>query len=499
MKSCCALLLGLCFLICLHQAVYSQSAQTLIRNGDRAVKTGNYYGAADAYRRALEISKTSDVAFKYAEVCRINHNYPDAIKWYSFVLFKEMDKFTEARFWLADVYKSTGEYQKAQFHYGKYLNKVEDDPYHDVFLYEKAKHEILACEKAFYYKLDPVGVDIQHLDNTVNSEYSEFGITDIADTSFVFGSLRPEGDPDISAYRARIYSSAWSGETYGRSKLIDSLINRNGSHISNPHFSKNNSTMYFCVSSENEGVLLSSVFRSVYRDNCWTEPEKLGEPVNVEGTVSTQPSVAYTKDHDYLMFVSNREGGIGGLDIWYCEMKPDGSFGPARNMGCNLNKYPEEDWHFFKPASVINSIDDEITPFFSTKDSTLYFSSKWHYSMGGFDIFKSQGDFLDWTEPENLGYPINTHDNELYYYINSKGSITYFASNRAGSLTYRNDRCCNDIYSFPVPDYSNEEEMEENKITVLEKEIRLLVPLTLYFHNDEPNPRTRDTVTQYRY
>ena len=119
--------------------------------------------------------------------------------------------------------------------------------------------------------------------------------------------------------------------------------------------------------------------------------------------------------------------------------------------------------------------------------------------MGGFDVFKVKGDFKTWGKTENMGYPLNTNDNELYFYINSKGRNAYFASNREDAFSFNNDRCCNDIYTYDIPEYVNEEEEKQRIIKVMENDIKLLVPLTLYFHNDEPNPKTRDTTTSFNY
>lgn len=401
---------------------------------------------------------------------------------------------------MADVCKSTGNYQKAQYNYSKFLKFIESNPVNvEKYYKQKAKYEVIACENAFYHKLQPVGLNITHLDTSINSVYSDFGITDINDTLFLYGSLRPLGHPDSTEFYAKLYQSKKGNGIYSSNKSFNEIIYSDTFNITNPAFSKLQQTLYFCISSAGNSTIESEIYKCKLENGVWQKPERLPDKINKLGTIATQPSIANIGEEEYLMFVSNRKGGIGRLDIWYCNITDENNYGELMNLGSNLNKYSEEERFYFEQTSKINSIDDDITPFYDSWDSTLYFSSQWHQAIGGFDIFKVKGDFIDWEEPQNMGYPLNTSDNELYFYINSKGKNAYFASNRKGAFTYNNDRCCNDIYSYELPEYITEEEITENKIKVLEDEIKLLVPLTLYFHNDEPNPRTRDTLTEFAY
>ena len=160
------------------------------------------------------------------------------------------------------------------------------------------------------------------------------------------------------------------------------------------------------------------------------------------------------------------------MDIWYAQ-KNGSEFSSPVNPGIN-----------------INSIEDEITPFYNHKDSSLYFSSNWHYGLGGFDIFKSKTDLISFQIPENLGFPINTSVNDFYYYEHN--NMVLLTSNRKGSMAKKGETCCNDIYFYEIPDTL------EPVYTTLE-ELNRYLPVKLYFHNDYPDPRTRDTLTQQTY
>ncbi|HBS85133.1 MAG: hypothetical protein A2W91_01475 [Bacteroidetes bacterium GWF2_38_335] len=481
--------------ILLSFTVCSQSLNKIVKVADDAFESGNYYGAMVSYKKALNMSTVPKIAYSYALACMYNHDYKNAKIWFRYVVSNDKDNYPLSMFYLAEVEKSMGDYQQAMESYRKFLKKGEDkNSYHA----KKAEHELIACENAFYLKLNPVGFDIKKISTNVNTVYSEYGISDIGDSVLLFSSFRPD-DKNAQNFFSTLFKSQYQEDVFQKWEVLDSTINKSNYHAANPAFSNKTGTLYFCLSEMVDGKALSGIYQSVYSEGQWTNPARLPEPVNIPGTASLQPSVAELPDKELLLFVSNREGGIGKLDIWYCEIKNDGTFGPAFNMAANTNDMDESTRYFVEMKSAVNTIDDDITPFYDPLDSTLYFSSTWHNNMGGFDIFKIKGDFKKWGDPMNMGYPLNTSDNELYYYITSKHSRAYFTSNRPESDFFSNERCCNDIYYYDLPKIINEEEEQEKVLVVLENELKKLIPLTLYFHNDEPNPRTRDTVTQLNY
>ncbi|MBL4593354.1 MAG: DUF1573 domain-containing protein, partial [Flavobacteriales bacterium] len=214
------------------------------------------------------------------------------------------------------------------------------------------------------------------------------------------------------------------------------------------------------------------IFAINYKNGTWETPYEV-KNVNIDGYTTSQPSIAVIDEKEVLFFSSDRPGGIGMKDIWYARKGANGNFMAPANAG---NK--------------INTIEDEITPFYNLKDTSLYFSSNWHYGLGGFDIFKSKSDVITFGKPENLGFPINSSTNDFYY--NIRNSTALITSNRKGSYTKKGETCCNDIWVYEIPD------TVKPMYTTLE-ELNRYLPVRLYFHNDRPNPRTTDTLTNLNY
>jgi len=183
----------------------------------------------------------------------------------------------------------------------------------------------------------------------------------------------------------------------------------------------------------------------------------------------------------YLFFASNRSNGYGGYDLYYCSMDETGDFSIAVNLG---NK--------------INSPLNEITPYYDTKNKELYFSSEWFVNFGGYDIFKSHGEIGNWENPENLGLPTNSSYDDVFYTQNNRETRAYFSSNRLINPADES-QCCNNIYTIRLKEEEPPPVPRKVIINRMKKDLKLMVPLTLYYDNDEPNPRTLDTITQFDY
>lgn len=188
----------------------------------------------------------------------------------------------------------------------------------------------------------------------------------------------------------------------------------------------------------------------------WETPVKLGDNINSE---YNETSVTITLDDKTMFFVSDRPNGFGGKDIYKVLRLPNGEWSRALNMG-----------------PILNSPEDEETPFIHSDKKTLYFSSKGHQNMGGYDVFKTVLENGVWNEPENLKYPINSVDDELNYSLVGSAKIAYISSYRPDS------KGGTDIYKIVLKDEfvqfhvlnAKVEDKKDNplsaKITVIENE-----------------------------
>jgi hypothetical protein len=190
-------------------------------------------------------------------------------------------------------------------------------------------------------------------------------------------------------------------------------------------------------------------------------------------------------EKEILFFTSDRDGGLGGMDIWYCIRKPDGNWGPAVNAG------PE-----------VNTDQDEISPFLCSPCHLLFFSSNGRVGFGGFDIYRCQIKDMKFEGTENMGYPMNSGYHELNFSLSQdQKNQAWFSSNRPDEKKPVSETCCNDLFKaeFPKRFAVDSLPLKADTVKILANSIRTLIPLSLYFNNDEPDKKTMSITTQKNY
>ena len=150
-----------------------------------------------------------------------------------------------------------------------------------------------------------------------------------------------------------------------------------------------------------------AIYSSGFVNGKWTPIKKLNKNIN---TKFYESHAAVSYDGKKLYFTSNREGGQGNLDIYVSEKDGTGDWGPAKNLG-----------------NVINTPFNEDTPFITQNDSVLYFCSEGHNSMGGFDMYKSRKTEASWNIPSNLGYPVNSADDDKFLQPVNNGRNAFYS------------------------------------------------------------------------
>lgn len=467
------------FLLLLSVSVVSlaqgkkQYYEAYIALGDTCFAHSNFYGAHQAYEKALEYVDNPNIAFKCAEACRGYQNYPDAEKYYKIAISKDSVTFHLANYWYAEMLKLQGKYDsaKVQYEYHCKMNKTKNDYY-----VKRAKEQVNVIEKQLQKVGESVGLEaIRVPDTEVNSMYAEYAPCQYNDSLFFFAGVRPldvklaDTSYIYANYLTKVMQAVrHSDSSWSDVKVVKSLDDPNA-HVSNLSFTKDGMTAYFSKCVGYNCAIYSAEFNPATIS--FSNITKLPAPINMSQTSNTTPQIAYTPEGDYLFFASNRKGSKGGYDIWYSKMEADGSWGSVEN--CSKN---------------VNTLGDEVTPFFDSRDSLLYFSSEWHTSLGGFDIFTSKGDLKNgrWSPAVNIGTPINSSYNDLYYAYSRDTLRAYWCSDREGSLKLIGKAFSNDIYAHTLVKRSI-------------ARITDLIPITLYFDNDYPDPRSKDSVTDKVY
>jgi hypothetical protein len=469
------------FMIAFAATAFSQTQKQWLKHADKSFDEKDYYGASIYYRQAMLVdSNNLSVVYKYAESLRMYNEYKLAKKYYNYVFVKDnVRTFQECLYWLATMQKFNAEYVEARKNFMRFLSSYKQK---DSFYYKKAQQEVKSCEFAMELMRDTVSVNIFNLGDSVNTINSEFGALPVNDTVLIFSSLRSEKMRENSSvkdndYFLKIYQAGKADTLWKIKNVLDSVINKAGTHNANSSLSRDGQKFYF---SRCDNDMKCFIYVSELKNGQWQQAKKLNDSINYPGYTATQPFITSIDSNEVLFYVSDRPGGMGKLDIWL-SIAQKGDFSAPINLG-----------------KVVNSIDDEISPWYVEKNKTLYFSSAWHYGLGGFDIFKTSYADGQFNKPENLGYPVNTSVNDFYFTFDADAKSGFLTSNRKGSMFRKAETCCNDLWYYKMFEKVVPDTTPVVKVNSLD-ELMKFIPVKLYFQNDEPNPRSKDTLTTLNY
>lgn len=359
-------------------------------------------------------------------------NYPDAIKSLDAAL-KADANFIDALTLKATVYNASKDYKNAELAFENAL-KIDEDYDADIWFslaqterqqekyleaathYERfiafnprnsdalrqAKQNLANCRFIENALAHPVPFDPKPLPNTINNpNSSEYLPCLTADGETLIFTRRINGDENF-------WISHKKNDTWSEAQPIDK-INTNMNEGAQT-ITADGKYMVFTACNRPDGFGSCDLYFSELGDNGWTKPKNLGDPISTKAWES-QPSLS--SDGKLLFFTSNREGGVGGRDIWVSSRDKDKWTAPI-NLG-----------------TVINTNGNEEGPFIHHDNQTLYFMSDTHPGMGKYDIFLSRKDSLGkWLTPTNIGYPINTTREEGSIIVSLDGKKAMFASDR---------------------------------------------------------------------
>lgn len=283
---------------------------------------------------------------------------------------------------------------------------------HSSPLRPKAERLLKNCEFAAKAVKNPVPFNPINMGVAVNSIYPEYLPALTADQHTliftrklkkpsVHGTVRDEED---------FYISECNNQSWNEAEVLPAPLNSMGNEGAHS-ISPDGKLIFFTACDREDGLGRCDLYVSTREGNHWSRPVNLGPAIN-STSWDSQPSISF--DGKTIYFLSNRRGGLGGIDIWYSTRNNKGEFEEALNMG-----------------APINTPYNELSPFIHNDNNTLYFASDGHPGFGGADIFYSRQDSAGyWQEPINLGYPINTSGDENSLFVSNDGTTAFFASDR---------------------------------------------------------------------
>lgn len=493
--------LGFLFILAGTHQLPAQTLRAWLNAGDNAMEKSRYAEAIEYYRKALEFETNEPtISFKMAEASRLYKDYERAAAWYGKIVMDDREnRYPLALFRYAEMKKYLGMYEESCRLYQRYSTAFPNDT---AYTGVKAARELADCsavmELAGRKNEKLKAVEISNAGTPINTIYSEFGASVLGDSILHYSSLRflysKTQKKDDQYYVSRILSSSPHPGRNEQPVPLNNIINESGTHNGNSAFSPDYRFMIFsrCTQPEGDYNLQCQLYYSKIENGKFLKAEKISGDINIENYSSTQPAIMNRGAEGYtLIYVSDRPGGYGKLDLWLSNFNSSFQFDSSINAG-----------------PLLNTFDEEMSPFFDNNQQVLFFSSYGHLNLGGMDINRSNYINREFTSPENLGPDFNTSVNDVYFTVNRDGQSGTLSSNRPGSMFIKAKTCCYDIYYYRIPEKDSVPTLtsEDSVVAVSdtadpknEAYYDQFLPLQLYFDNDEPDKRTMAVTTNKVY
>jgi len=382
-------------------------------NPNKMFDLGNFQRAKEIYRDQYKKNLTDEkIKYKFG-VCLVNtYELDDGIKILE-SLTKTLNTTPKVWYYLGRAYHLSNRYDKAISMYKKYItiNGAE------IEFIVRSKRNISMCNNAKIIVKKPLNISFENLGKRVNSSGREYLPIITPDESLLLYSTRRQGTTgriyDLKGYyTADIFLAKYNYENWSKARSVGSPnsygneqtagISENGKYalyyVNNPK-SKNN-------------LQISEKNRSSFKRSIKINSSKISNGTKVQITATI------ANDGNYLIFSSDKIGGIGKQDLYFCKKLPNDEWADPVGLG-----------------NTINTKFDESYPYLTNNGQTLYFASTGHNSMGGYDIFVSHFDLTkkEWSKPENVGYPLNTPYNNTSICFTQNKKYAYVAAHRKDS------------------------------------------------------------------
>lgn len=391
-----------------------KEAVTNIESGDEVFQYGPrfYKDALPYYLKANAFNpSSSELNFKIGQCYLESDDKMQALSYLEKALQLNPAIDPYAHFCLGRAYHLDMKWDKAIAEYEKYQPAVikQGDP----AALKDLQRCVNNCKNGKILEKQPIRVFIDNLGSAINTQYNEYGAVISADESvLMFTARKPDTqggktDPGLNEHFEDIYiSEKQTNGNWSPAKGLPKPVNTDN-HDAVSGLSADGQKLIIYLGAKNNGDL----FESALEGTMWGDPVSFGKNVNTKDF--HESSACYSPDGNALYFVSDKPGGLGEHDIYISYRDEKGNWGEAKNLG-----------------PVINTEFNEEAVFMHPDGKTLYFSSEGHNSIGGYDIFRSVYNVTtqSWSKPENLGYPVNTTDSDVFFVISADGKHGYYTS-----------------------------------------------------------------------
>ena len=454
----------------------ADEAKLVKKDANGAFTSADYNSALTSYRDLVKSSgENPEYNYRYG-VCLLNTN---SIKSKAVEPLEKASKAPNTKkdvwYYLGMAYMNANRWDDAiaAFNTSKTNNILK--PTKDFLPVERM---IEMCNNGKELTAKPIDVKFENMTKIINTPFEEYNPMISADGKTLAFTSRRKGNmggfiPELGVYTADLFSSTWRDTIWTKARSLGATVNSDWDEETVGMTHDGNQLILYFDNMEYFGDLGISMAKG----RNWQKPIMMSPTVNGK---SIEGSGCLSNDGQVLYFASDKKEGQGMSDIWFCIRQTTGEWSTPQNLGPTINtKY------------------DDTDPFISLDGKTLYFCSKGHNSMGGFDIFYTTYDSgtSKWSQPKNLGYPLNTADDQISFSMTGNGRIAYVAAIREEGLgdkdIYKvtfNDTTTHPFYSFisGVVSSPNGAKVELRQVSLLSKpDKKVLGVYKPYFMSNE--------------
>jgi OOP family OmpA-OmpF porin len=382
------------------------------------------YNSLNQRGKSPKINLTKqDVIYKLATAYRLSFYFPQAAEQYKKCYDEKDNKYPDSYYWYAVCMRSVNNYGEARTSLTKFLSAhAAGSPLKAA---AEAEEQTLNFIDQQMLRPDTILFVVKKADNIIGMEKGVYAAADAGDSKLIVTSTIRDSTAkkNTNPYRNRLFlANEGADHTIQDIEMVKIEDNDNSANQGTAVLHNNGALLYFTQWIKVKEKSTAGIYASKKKDGKWNKPEKLGY-VNLEGFNSKQP--ALSPDGRTMYFASDRTGSLGAFDLWSVSLDSSGMpNADAINLG-----------------SVVNTSGDEQAPHYHPDQNVLVFSTNYRPGMGGYDLFLTKKTGDEWTNPENIGYPVNSTRDDIYYYNSSSELMknAYLSSDRGSS-------CCLETY-----------------------------------------------------